>query len=65
MQVEILFHTLGRLVIEVETVYTSDQTLCIQLPDGYIRHFPLMNIWSWTYIHGNHWGTTQNKSKRT
>ena len=24
MQVEILFHTLGRLVIEVETVYTSD-----------------------------------------
>ena len=62
MKVEILFRTLGRLVAEVDEVYTSDQALCLQYPSGFVRHFPLIHIWSWTCQHQPHWATTRASS---
>ena len=63
MKIEILFTTLGKLIIEADAAYTSGQALCVQLPDGMIRHFPLIHVWSWTCLHSPHWGTTQTQKK--
>lgn len=58
MKVEIIFHQSSEnAVFDVDFAYERGSCLCLQFPDGWIRKFPLMNIFSWSHQHEPHMGT--------
>jgi len=60
VKVEILFHTSStpKVFEDAYAVYTKDALLCVQLEDGMICKYPLVNVFSICHPHGNHAGTT-------
>ena len=60
MDIEIIFHSAStpKKVSEVRTLYTKGGLLCVQMEDGLIIKYPLMNIFSVAHYHGEHLGTT-------
>ena len=60
MIAEIIFKDSCRpLEIEVEDIYTKGGLLCLQLPGGMIRRYPIGIIWSITSPHQCHIGSTR------
>ena len=60
MKVEIIFTTSSTAkILDVEAVYTKGALLCFQLPDGQIIAHPHGVIFSVSYQHGPHVGTTR------
>ena len=66
MKIEILFHTSSspKTIKKVVAVYTKDALLCVQLKDGLILKYPLLNIFSVSHMHGQHLGTSYKKRKK-
>jgi hypothetical protein len=60
VKVEILFHTSStpKVFENAYAVYTKDALLCVQLDDGMICKYPLLNVFSVCHMHGQHAGTT-------
>lgn len=60
MRVEILFHTSStpKVFGNCYAVYTKGDLLCVQLDDGMICKYPLINVFSVCHMHGHHDGTT-------
>jgi hypothetical protein len=57
-EVEVLFHSSGTpFRCQVTDEYVKQDALCISLPDGTIRKFPLCNVFSWAKAHGPHAGS--------
>jgi len=63
MKVEIIFHTAStpKVIENALTVYTKGGFCCVQLDDGMIMKYPLMNIFSVAHRHGEHYGSTMRK----
>ena len=61
MTIEIIFHTASaaKQHTNVDTIYTKDALLCVQLSDGLIMKYPLMNVFSIAHKHYYHLGTTR------
>ncbi len=66
MKVEIIFHTSSTPKVHegVYAVYTKGGLLCLQLEDGLIMKYPLLNVFSMAHQHGKHLGTTQKERSR-
>ena len=62
MEVEIIFHSSStpKKITNAAQLYTKGQMVCVQLDDGWIIRYPLVNIFSVANKHENHIGTTQN-----
>ena len=62
MDIEIIFHSSStpKKMSEVRALYTKGGLLCVQMEDGLIIKYPLMNIFSVAHYHGKHLGTTTN-----
>ncbi len=62
MEIEVIFHSSStpKKMKEVRLLYTKGGLLCIQMEDGLIIKYPLLNIFSVAHYHGEHLGTTQN-----
>lgn len=60
MKVEIIFHSSSTAKVHenVKAVYTKGDLLCVQLDDGWILKYPLMNIFCVAHKHKFHIGTT-------
>ena len=65
MKIEILFHsaTTPKEIANVDDVYTKGGFVCIQLSDGMILKYPLLNIFSICHEHGKHMGTCRKSRK--
>ncbi|KKM69375.1 hypothetical protein LCGC14_1451450 [marine sediment metagenome] len=61
MKVEIIFHSSStpKKIKDVESIYTKGALLCVQLDDGLIIKYPLLNIFSVAHYHGTHLGTNK------
>ena len=61
MEIEIIFHcsSTPKVIKDVEALYTKGGLLCVQLDDGLIIKYPLINIFSVAHYHGNHLGSTR------
>jgi hypothetical protein len=61
MEVEIIFHSSStpKRIKNAKQLYTKGEMLCIQLDDGWIVRYPLVNIFSVANKHEKHIGTTQ------
>jgi len=64
--IEIIFHTASapKRCLDVDTVYTKGDLLCIQYKDGMIVKYPLRNVFSVAGMHGSHWGSTRERRKK-
>lgn len=60
MRVDIIFHTSSTpKIVEATAVYVRPGVLCVELPDGLITMYPLCGVFSWSYKHQPHRGTTK------
>lgn len=59
MKIEIIFHTSStpKRIKKVYAVYTKGGLLCIQMNNGQIQKYPLVNVFSIVHKHGKHAGT--------
>ncbi len=66
MKLEIIFQNASTPLVrdDVEAVYTKGSLLCVQLKDGLILKYPLVNVFSVAHRHQSHLGTIQ-KVKET
>lgn len=57
-RVEILFHSAStpKVIENALSVYTKGDLLCVQLTDDLIVKYPLLNVFSVSHKHGDHWG---------
>ena len=62
-EAEIIFHSSSspKNIKNIKSLYTKGQLLCIQLEDGLIIKYPLINIFSICHKHGKHLGSNQNE----
>ncbi len=65
MEIEVIFHSSStpKKIDKVEALYTKGDLLCVQLEEGLIIKYPLLNIFSVAHYHGYHLGTSQNVKK--
>ena len=63
MEAEIIFHSSStpKKLKGIHALYTKGGLLCVQMEDGLIIKYPLMNIFSVAHYHGKHLGTTKDK----
>lgn len=61
MNVEVIFHTSSspKKHTDVDAIYTKGDFLCIQLKDGLIMRYPMINVFSVASKHHRHLGTTR------
>ena len=62
MEVEIIFHSSStpKRIKNATQLYTKGQMVCVQLSDGWIIRYPLVNVFSVANKHEYHEGTTQS-----
>ncbi len=62
-EAEIIFHSSSspKNIKNIKSLYTKGQLLCIQLENGLIIKYPLINIFSICHKHGKHLGSNQNE----
>lgn len=65
MKAEIIFHTSStpKIVKKVHAIYTKGELLCVQMKDGLIVKYPLLNVFSVAHYHGKHLGSTCKNKK--
>ena len=61
MEIEVIFRSSStpKKIDKVAALYTKGDLLCVQMEDGLIIKYPLLNIFSVAHYHGGHWGTSQ------
>jgi len=61
MEIEIIFHcsSTPKRIKNATQLYTKGEMVCVQLDDGWIVRYPLLNVFSVASKHENHIGTTQ------
>ena len=61
MEIEIIFHNSStpKKIKNAKQLYTKGEMVCVQLNDGWIVRYPLLNIFSVANRHQYHIGTTQ------
>ncbi len=64
MEIEIIFRSSStpKKIKNATHLYTKGEMVCVQLEDGWIVSYPLVNIFQVAHKHSNHVGTTQNDS---
>lgn len=61
MEMEIIFHSSSnpKRIKNATQLYTKGDMVCVQLDDGWIVRYPLVNVFSVASRHQYHIGTTQ------
>lgn len=65
MELEIIFHSSStpKKISNATQLYTKGDMVCVQLDDGVIVRYPLLNIFSIDSQHCKHLGSTQKKKE--